>query len=216
MQTLETIKSRSQASVTNLVEKAKEQPEDVKTWGVTAAGAAVGAVALTAMASGVLAVLAAVAAPPVALTVGAVGGGLLGWNYMRNRQMTPPSFTPPPAPETSSVSEILAVADILPAADQASVAPTTPIVVDAVADAVPPAADSLSPTPPAENLEVIHGIGPVYAGRLRAAGIYTFADLAALAPDRIREIIGPTHYGQTADAERWIADAQQLSSPSTE
>ena len=54
-------------------------------------------VALTAAASGILAVVATLAAPPIALTIGAVGGGLLGWNYMHSRQMTPPTFTPPDA-----------------------------------------------------------------------------------------------------------------------
>jgi len=85
MQTLESIKSKSQESINKLLEKGKEQPEEVKTWGVTAGGAVVGAIAVTAVAKGVIAVLATLAAPPVSLAVGAVGGGLLSWNYINGQ-----------------------------------------------------------------------------------------------------------------------------------
>ncbi len=86
MQTFETIKSKSQETINNLVEKGKEQPEEVKTWGVTAGGAVVGAVAVAAVAKGVVAILATLASPPVALTVGAVGGGIWGWNFMSSQK----------------------------------------------------------------------------------------------------------------------------------
>lgn len=85
MQTFETIKSRSQDTFNNLMEKGKEQPNEVKTLGITAGSAVVGAIAVSAVAKGVVAVLAALATPPVALTVGAVGGGLLGWNWMQDK-----------------------------------------------------------------------------------------------------------------------------------
>ncbi|MEZ4518422.1 MAG: hypothetical protein R3C44_16910 [Chloroflexota bacterium] len=39
---------------------------------------------------------------------------------------------------------------------------------------------------PTDNLEQILGIGPTYAQRLNAAGIYTYADLAAQTPDHVR------------------------------
>lgn len=128
MQTLETVKARGQASLTNLVEKAKEQPDDVKTWGVTAGGAVVGAVALTAVSSGVLAVLATLAAPPVALAVGAIGGGLLGWNYMRDRQTTPPPFTPPPAASSVPMADTPVVA--APFVESPVVVEMTPVEQD--------------------------------------------------------------------------------------
>lgn len=86
MQTLETIKSKSQETINNLVEKGKEQPEEVKTWGITVGGAVVGAVAVAAIAKGVVAILATLASPPVALTVGAVGGGIVGWNFMNSQK----------------------------------------------------------------------------------------------------------------------------------
>ncbi|MBX3014146.1 MAG: hypothetical protein KF832_21675 [Caldilineaceae bacterium] len=127
MQTLETMKIRSQERFTNLVEKAKEQPDDLKAWGVAAGGALVGAVAVTAAASGIVAILTAFATPPVALTVGAVGGGLLGWKYMQERQavspavptpvMAPPvmasepaAVEPPLVTETIDVSDVVVVA----------------------------------------------------------------------------------------------------------
>lgn len=125
MQTLETVKVRGQASLANLVEKAKEQPDNVKTWGATAGGAVVGAVALTAVASGVLAVLATLAAPPVALTVGAIGGGLLGWNYMRARQTTPPPFTPP-AETSGPVADTPVVAPFVESAALSEIPPVEP------------------------------------------------------------------------------------------
>lgn len=85
MQTVETIKQRSQKTVNNLLEMGKDQPEEVKTWGATAGGAVVGAVTLAAVAKGVVAILSTLTAPPVALTVGALGGGLLGWNLMKEQ-----------------------------------------------------------------------------------------------------------------------------------
>ncbi len=55
----------------------------------------------------------------------------------------------------------------------------------------------------------IDGIGPVYERKLFAAGILTFAQLAALTPERLREIINPERW-QSIDAESWIAEAQQF------
>lgn len=85
MQTIETLKAKSQETFNSLLEKSKEQPEEVKTWGVTAGGAVVGAIALAAVAKGVLAILATIASPPVALTVGAIGGGVLSWNFIQSQ-----------------------------------------------------------------------------------------------------------------------------------
>lgn len=53
----------------------------------------------------------------------------------------------------------------------------------------------------------INGIGPVYERRLFDAGVYTFADLATLAPERIREIIKAERWQEIA-AEAWIAEAR--------
>ena len=85
MQNLETIKTRSQESLSSLVERGKQQPENVQTWGVTAATGVAGALAVAAVAKGVLTVVGMLANPPVALTVGALGGGALGWSFMQKQ-----------------------------------------------------------------------------------------------------------------------------------
>jgi predicted flap endonuclease-1-like 5' DNA nuclease len=63
------------------------------------------------------------------------------------------------------------------------------------------------PPPPAletgDDLTEITGIGPVFAGRLRDAGIATFAELAAATPARLAEITGASE----ARAAAWVATA---------
>lgn len=86
MQAISAIKGKSIASVINGLEKRKMPPLEAKTWGVVASGAVVGAVAVNAAAHGILALVALLAAPPVALTAGMLGGGFLGWRYMRQHQ----------------------------------------------------------------------------------------------------------------------------------
>lgn len=85
MKYVESVKTRGQESIHNLVDLGKEQPEEVQTWGVTAVAAFAGALALAAAAKGVLGVVGTLAYPPVALTVGALSGGLLGWSFMQRR-----------------------------------------------------------------------------------------------------------------------------------
>jgi predicted flap endonuclease-1-like 5' DNA nuclease len=55
----------------------------------------------------------------------------------------------------------------------------------------------------------INGIGPVYERRLFEAGITTFDMLAALSPERVREIIRPEHW-QEVHPEAWIEEARLL------
>ena len=55
----------------------------------------------------------------------------------------------------------------------------------------------------------INGIGPVYQQRLFDAGIYTFAELAAQSPARLRELVGAKSWQET-EAEAWIAEARQF------
>lgn len=85
MQNLNTLKTRSQESLAQLVDLGKQQPEQVQHWGVTVAAALAGALALTAVAKGVVGIVATLASPPVALTAGALGGGLFGWSFMQQR-----------------------------------------------------------------------------------------------------------------------------------
>jgi predicted flap endonuclease-1-like 5' DNA nuclease len=76
--------------------------------------------------------------------------------------------------------------------------------------------DSLSTRRPSSQnpLVQIQGIGQVFSQRLNAAGIYTFAELAAQSPDAVRAIIGTTRGGAMADPEAWIAEAKQRANPS--
>jgi hypothetical protein len=135
MQTLENIKTTSQERFNSLRQKGKEQPDDVKVWGVTAGGAVVGALAVTAVAKGVVAVLSTLAAPPVALTVGAVGGGLLGWNYIHKRPAEgQPATAPDDAPDAESAAATPEAAVDVP------VAPVTDEQTAEPADATEPAA----------------------------------------------------------------------------
>jgi predicted flap endonuclease-1-like 5' DNA nuclease len=55
----------------------------------------------------------------------------------------------------------------------------------------------------------INGIGPVYERRLFEAGVNTFAELAVLTPERLREIVGVKDW-QQANVEAWIAEAREL------
>lgn len=64
------------------------------------------------------------------------------------------------------------------------------------------------PEPDPDDLTDITGIGPVYAERLRAAGVRTFADLAALAPDAIRAKADLEAW--QGDPEAWIEQAREL------
>lgn len=53
----------------------------------------------------------------------------------------------------------------------------------------------------------INGIGPVYEKRLNAAGVQTFAELAALTPERVRAIIKPENW-QLIEPDKWIEEAR--------
>lgn len=60
-----------------------------------------------------------------------------------------------------------------------------------------------------DHLEQINGIGPVFAKRLNKAGIFTFAELAAETPERIREIINPEDW-QKIEPDLWVEEARQI------
>lgn len=60
-----------------------------------------------------------------------------------------------------------------------------------------------------DRLQKIHGIGDVFTRRFNEAGIYTFAQLAAITPERAREIINPEEW-QAIEPEQWIAEAKQF------
>jgi predicted flap endonuclease-1-like 5' DNA nuclease len=73
---------------------------------------------------------------------------------------------------------------------------------------LPPAA--ARPSPPPDDLKLIKGIGPVLEKKLHAMGIETFADLAALSPERVKEIDEAIEFPGRVERERWIEQAKEL------
>lgn len=71
------------------------------------------------------------------------------------------------------------------------------------------AALSRKPVQVKDRLQEINGIGNVFAKRFNEAGIFSFAELAAVTPERAREIINP-QYWQEIEPEAWIAEARAL------
>jgi predicted flap endonuclease-1-like 5' DNA nuclease len=60
-----------------------------------------------------------------------------------------------------------------------------------------------------DPLEDIVGIGDLYARRLNEAGVYSFAQLVALTPERVREVVKAEG---SIDAESWIEQARGFAS----
>ncbi len=61
-----------------------------------------------------------------------------------------------------------------------------------------------------DNLEAIKGIGPVYAKRLREAGIQTFEQLSQLAPERLGDILGERYKRLFSNQETILAQAKDF------
>ncbi len=59
----------------------------------------------------------------------------------------------------------------------------------------------------ADDLTVVKGIGPVFAERLNAAGIVSYADLAQASPQALKAAVATN---QKIAAEDWIAQAKAL------
>ena len=72
----------------------------------------------------------------------------------------------------------------------------------------PPAAVPAKGKITAEDLKVIRGIGSSMEKRLNQAGIFTFAQLAASTPEKLRQVLGNT--ARLAKVESWIAQARDL------
>ncbi len=60
-----------------------------------------------------------------------------------------------------------------------------------------------------DRLEMVKGIGAVFAKKLNDAGISTFEQLAQQTPERIREIIQPQEW-QKVEPEVWIEQAKSF------
>jgi len=94
--------------------------------------------------------------------------------------------------------------EILAAVDSAAAAKTLSVVEEpAVAETPEAVAESLS----ADDLELIEGIGPKIATVLKAAGIVTFADLAAADTSRLAEILQQEPNLRLADPSTWPEQA---------
>ena len=191
MQSLKSIGRKSQESVVNLVERGREQPEQTTAWAVTAGGALVGALTLGVVAKGTAAVLTVLLSPPVAVAAGALGGGALGWNYMRSRQQGAQS-NEVSGVEWSSVADDENLHQTVEVVDSVATGDKSALVSDAM-----------------DDLEAINGIGPVYAARLHASGIQTIAQLAELTAEQVQEIVAPLRPASGGDVEQWIEEAQR-------
>lgn len=131
----------------------------------------------------------------VPLTAGAVGGGAVGVGAVRN--------------QVRQVREKLEQQVAQTLAAQAETARMQDILSNKEADLAVLQA-KLTPAPPAaDDLEAIRGIGQVIAQRLNAAGIYTFAELAAQTPQQLRALIGTGRSTAMMNPEAWIAEAAQ-------
>lgn len=149
----------------------------------------------------VMALLNALPGNTVALTAGAVGGGAVGVGVTRRqvRQVQEQlheqvSQTEAVQAEKARLQSELSIAEASLSKLQTQPPMPTPV-----------------PSTPAtqDNLEAIRGIGRVFAQRLNAAGIYTFADLAAQSPQELRTVIGPVRSAAMVNPEAWIAEARQ-------
>ena len=60
-----------------------------------------------------------------------------------------------------------------------------------------------------DKLQAISGIGNVFAQRLNAANIFTYAQLAQVAPEQLREIVQAKEF-QQIDTAGWIEQARSL------
>lgn len=116
------------------------------------------------------------------------------------------AFAPPPFVSTASAEEAETALPVPP--EQRGVQVDVPTALDSASEETPDVSHVLmvdvgsEPGEPPQiltldtasltedNLKAINGIGAVFEQRLKAAGVSTFAALAALPPERIAEIIG--------------------------
>jgi len=80
-----------------------------------------------------------------------------------------------------------------------------PLLEEKEAKAAPPKVDEVFPDP----LEKIKGIGPVIKTKLNDNGVFTFAQLAALTPKELEEIVG-SGIKRFTDEEAIISEAKKL------
>ena len=86
MQTIKTWTAKGQESLTHLVDLGKQQAEQMPSWAVISSAAVVGGVAMAAVAKSALSVAGVLTFAPTSVTIGALGGGLLGWSYIQRQK----------------------------------------------------------------------------------------------------------------------------------
>lgn len=157
----------------------------------------------TALVDKIAALFQTISANAAPLTVGVVGGGAAGVGatryQVRQAQDALAAQTAAAEAERSQLADALTAAKANLAELQSKLA-ASPIVQPAVQAAQ-------------DQLEAIKGIGRVFAQKLNDAGIYTFADLAAQTPERLREIIGTARASSMVHPADWIQQARQRVQP---
>jgi predicted flap endonuclease-1-like 5' DNA nuclease/cytoskeletal protein CcmA (bactofilin family) len=134
-----------------------------------------------------------------------VGAAVVYWLKLDGRTTVPPPASPSvgtPAPVTPPVRAPM------PGAPPSESLTSAPGVVNETASGEMLAPESAAP-PPDADFTILRGVGPTFDRRLKAAGIRTFAQLAALTPEEIAAIIGWTP--QRVIVDDLIGQAQRLS-----
>lgn len=131
------------------------------------------------------------------IMMGMMFGLALGWVLLRIRRQEPASEA---RSSFSSSDNEIEITDAVLKHEEVDDEQVSATVKEKSEKQKPPAKDSL---------EKIKGIGPVFAKRLNRAGIQTFADLAALEPDKIRSIVQAKDW-QRVEPDEWIAEANVL------
>jgi predicted flap endonuclease-1-like 5' DNA nuclease len=108
-------------------------------------------------------------------------------------------FLPVTADANDDVLRLRPEEEAVPTAKAGTVAPSR------VAEAPAPVAKPAPPTP--DDLKRIEGIGPKISSVLQAAGIMTFAQLAATDMSRLRQILTEAGLAALADPTTWPEQA---------
>ena len=160
------------------------------------------------------------AASPLWAVFGAAAGMGVAWWWMtgwarhvRILALDVPEPTPPAAAaiealaaivEPAPIAENLAAPDQLEAVAEIEPEPARPTEEPALLDAAEP------PSPPADDLTVLSGIGPKLAQALQARGVNRFAQIAAWTEDDLAEFDRALALKGRAVRDRWVAQARRL------
>lgn len=115
-----------------------------------------------------------------------VGAVIVHWLKLDGRAAKAPAAATHPTPDFESAP---AAPIVTPASPEPSASTVAPPAEEADATPAQPA-ETPGATPSVDDFTLINGIGPTFDRRLKAAGIRTFAELAALSPEGVAAIIG--------------------------